>query len=624
MTMVHTNVPRKVLSSGSRAVSSDSSHGSISGQRSSSSSANSLAGGSSVCSGTTTAELPHEQLALVQLAHRLGAVVQGVDVKNGDAELKEARLLMSLSCASPLQQEEDLQLEHPSSFSGHEQQQEQHPLPHDCNQNQAGRITPQSLGSSSLHSAASGNSNSRQSRRDSFQLTCPSLSLAVTQRETVRDTCTTAAEAAAAAAAPALMLGRTLKVADVNALRLSSEAMARNVMMSFQKAMEWRMQSWVNALTQVLLQKEQDLHQQYYYQQGDLQRVLRDETQKLLCSDEALLVAALRESQDKIEVIQASTTFKVLQRVASTGSATGTGVVSINDDVVDGEVPGAGHLQEGEYVYDVVHLLEMQSTLSIATPAGCVTLNVNVPGRIKGLFLSVLSADDDTGGREELTNVKVSLNTGMLASMIDKGSRVAVRASVEALLKGEHVIAPKADEDDTMPSANAAAAMVQNLKTPVKNVNTTVPTTMTDTPTRAVSQDSVSGLVVVTPRDASSLSTFADSSSSDSEDSANAANSTNNGQPVNLQIPDNFNKRSCGTVLFPQTTRFPPMKKARSSSSTSSDVAATTTASPSNAVASMVTPLKTNGADRIATHERGPNLPILVDAACAQREAKKD
>eukprot|EP00529_Nitzschia_sp_RCC80_P012980 CAMPEP_0113520490 /NCGR_PEP_ID=MMETSP0014_2-20120614/44113_1 /TAXON_ID=2857 /ORGANISM="Nitzschia sp." /LENGTH=610 /DNA_ID=CAMNT_0000418343 /DNA_START=119 /DNA_END=1951 /DNA_ORIENTATION=- /assembly_acc=CAM_ASM_000159 len=605
------SVPKQVVTSGTRAVSSDSSSFSYS----SGNTATSLGTARTHCS--TVPEQPPEEWALVQLAHRLGSVAQGEDVKANDEELREARLLMSLSCAATSDAEAG------GALAPQQQQQQQQPSSshhhhHDYSasdsaaQDMSGRITPQSL-----ESSQSGGSANR-GRRDAFRFTCPSLSL---------DGSTTCSDASSLEAqqqqggtsAPALMLGRTLKVDDVDALRLSSDAMARNVLMSFQKSMEWRMQSWVESLSQALLQKEQDLQEEFLNspQEKEHQERLWKGTQSLLTSDEALLVAALRESQDKIEAQQASTSFKVLQRVTN-ASSSASGVVSIDPSTSDcdgimKEWMASGRLQEGEYLYDVTHNLEMQSTLSINTPAGYVKIDVSVPGTIKGLFLSAAECDDG----EELTNVKVSLNTTMLAGMIDKGSRIAVRSSVEALLSCDHVVEKSPSSND----ADKAAMMVQNLKSPAKTtVTAATATTTTSTPKRGAAKEDrpVSGLVVVTPRDASSPSTFADSSS-DSEDSSNAGKGKS--QPVPPHIPDSF-KRS-GKVLFPQPTRFPPMKKCRTSPPVNGDSskAPASTGTPV-AHASMITPLKANNdASRMSFHKQtGPNFPLLADSPAVEGE----
>ena len=139
-------------------------------------------------------------------------------------------------------------------------------------------------------------------------------------------------------------------------------------------------------------------------------------------------------------------------------------------------------------------------------------------------------------------------------------------------------------------------------------------TTATSTPKREAAKEDrpVSGLVVVTPRDASSPSTFADSSS-DSEDSSNTGKDQS--KPVPPHIPDSFKRSS--KVLFPQATRFPPMKKCRTSPPDTGDSsnAPTSTGTPV-ARASMITPLKANNdASRMSFHKQtGPDFPVLADS----------
>ena len=237
------------------------------------------------------------------------------------------------------------------------------------------------------------------------------------------------------------MLGRTLKVDDKDAMRLSSEAMARNVMQSFQKAMEWRISSWVDSLSTVLVMKEEELLKTNDH---DNNKIIMD----LVYSNEALLVAALEKIKSKIHVLETSTEFKVLHKISNAdtaGPAFKKQRLTQDHDDDDDRIS----LEEGEYIYDVIHVLEMQCSLVISTPAGHVNIDLNIPGRIKGSFLS---SEDNCC--EELTDVKIQLNTDMLASMIEKSSRIAVRSSAAALLKGEYVV----EEEEEEPAATAAAA----------------------------------------------------------------------------------------------------------------------------------------------------------------------
>jgi hypothetical protein len=177
---------------------------------------------SKVTDGTT-----NEQLALIRFANLLGSSISSDEpgIANEKDVCNEARLLMSLSCSSPTNISEE-----------------------------SGRTSPES-DSSSCQTYSSTSSV----QRNSFTFTCPSLSLGNPFREelsAIRDE-------SSESAPPAALLGRILKVDDRDALRLSAEAMARNMMQSYQKAMQWRIQqSWVDQLSRVLLSKESLLQEQ--------------------------------------------------------------------------------------------------------------------------------------------------------------------------------------------------------------------------------------------------------------------------------------------------------------------------------------------------------------------------
>jgi hypothetical protein len=341
----------------------------------------------------------------------------------------------------------------------------------------------------------------------------------------------------------------------------------------------------------------------------------------LVYSNEALVVAALRKIKSKIHVLETSTEFKVLHRISNADAIVDvdngpawkrqrmmgklSGVHQYDDD--DDDRTG---LEEGEYIYDVIHVLEMQCSLVISTPAGNVSIDLNVPGLIKGSFLS---SEDNCC--EDLTDVMIQLNTDMLASMIEKSSRIAVRASAAAVLKGEYAM----DEQEEQP-VTVAIATTKADTTPMRNKdNLPAPKTAfnfdspcpTKTPKRKLSDEglTVSGLVVITPaRDSSSPSSYADS------------DSDGDNKPVLLQIPDNFtSRRPSGSVFSPQASRasessnlgfasrLPPKKSAKSPT-------------PQSA---LVTPMKTT-APEFECREKGPDLPTLVEVACAAMDAKKN
>jgi hypothetical protein len=542
-----------------------------------------------------------EQCALMNFAFRLGAEVKNNDPSftDGKGVRQEAKLLMSLSSASALSTDNS-NLVSDGSVP---------PLP-SSSQDSSGRITPQSV-----TSTISGGS-----RRETFCFTCPSLSLEGKDSDNEGKTAShhdaatierNATEEArdgevrtmgvnkerkehegcinGSSSCPAVMLGRTLKVDDKDVTRLSADAMARNIMQSFQTAMKWRIESWVDSLSTVLVNREQQL-QSGALSPGSEKAVV----DALYYSNEALLVAALRQIASKIQVLETTTEFKVLHKVTNAPSTT-----SKRQRLVTEETIG---LEEGEYVYDILHVLEMQCALTVSTPAGNVNIDLNVPGTIKGTFLS-----SEDNYNEELTDVNVNVNTTMLATMIERSSRIAVRCSAEALLKGETVEPKKEEEKKKETEVKAPPKATLSPKTTTHSPQPT--TAATRSPKRKLSEDDgkpVSGLVVITPgRDtASSPSDFADSDSDGDHKSDK------------LQIPDNFSRKSrvTTTVLSPQASRFGQQGTPNLSFASRLPPKKTyMTSSPSGPV---VTPMKT-ASPEFEHREQGPTVPLLGQTSVA-------
>jgi len=529
-----------------------------------------------------------ELCALMGFAYRLGSVVHNddpdTDGSNSDVR-REAKLLMSLSCSSPSHEDEDsnsYNINHNvSNNDSNDNRQSDGEMstvasfPHvlsssssiaDSMSASTGRITP-------THSITS--ISSVGSRRDTFCFTCPSLSLDKTRGN---------------GNTPGVMLSRTLKVDDQHAMRLSSEAMARNIIESFQKAIAWRIQSWVDSLSRVLVFKEMEL-QKAIHNMGKASKAKQQQLlqQELIFSNEALLVKTLKDIEGKLQVLRANTAFKVLNKVSQVDE-TGSALKKRRK----GEEEDRTGLGEGEYIYDVIHVLEMQCALNISTPAGNVRIDLNVPGKITGTFLS--SEDDVNDGK--LTDVTIDLNTDMMASMIEKSSRIAVRSSTEALLTGDIV---QANDGPTK------SAVSQKESAPVTTSVAATPSA-TRSPKRKVDDDSRTGLVLITParHTSSSPSSFGESSDSDGD----------HNQPVMLSIPLNLpSSKQHKTIHQPQASRakgvtntpglafaarLPPKKFMLQQKS--------------RGISVVVTPLKTKGPQYIE-REKGPNLPILLQGA---------
>lgn len=542
-----------------------------------------------------------EMCSLIGFAYRLGSVVHNSDLSmdgsNSDVH-REAKLLMSLSCSSPIHTKDeraggnnsnnninaDTDTNSNNSNQNNNSDSKNFDVevstmtsaPHSSTHSSAssiissmtstGRITP-------THSVTS--TSSGGSRRDTFCFTCPSLSLENTRGFNSNSN-----------NSPGVMLSRTLRVDDKDAMRLSSEAMARNIIESFQKAIVWRIQVWMDSLSRVLVIKENEL------KKNSNNKGYTKALQELYFSNEALLVKTLREIEGKVQVLEANTAFKVLNKVSlvdETGSALKKPLMGEEEDRTG--------LEEGEYVYDVTHVLEMQCSLNICTPAGNVSLDLNVPGKIKGTFFS--SADDES--ENKLTDVTINLNTEMMASMIEKSSRIAVRVSSEALLNGNA-------RDSVVETAPHVSSSPQEAKAHTSPAATTrLPTR---SPKRKFDDQGVSRLVVITPARniASSPSSFGESSDSDGD--------TNH--PVLLQIPNNFTHSE--KIVQPQASRAGIIADVATPGTTAGLEFAARLApkkymlhkKAKSAASAVVTPLKTKGPEYIE-REKGPNLPIFLE-----------
>jgi len=521
--------------------------------------------------------------ALIGFAYKLGSAVHNVDPNahesNSDVR-REAKLLMSLSCSSRDDEramDNDFYNNSDSKhfdvdFSTSQVLLQSSSSSTTSSMESTGRITP-------THSITS--TCSSGSRRDTFSFTCPSLSLDNARGSTK-------------GSSPGIMLSRTLKLDDKDAMRLSSEAMARNIIESFQKAISWRIQSWVDSLSRVVVFKEMKLKKEIKIK-GYTKAVQHQLLEELYFSNEALLVKTLREIDGNVQVLEATTAFKVLNKVSQVDE-TGSALKKLRN----GEEEDRTGLEEGEYLYDVAHVLEMQCSLNISTPAGNIRLDLNVPGKINGTFFN---SEDQS--ENKLTDVTINLNTEMIASMIEKSSRIAVRVSSEALLKGDI----QAGTDVSSAPQEHNAPVSEPLAAPV-----TASRSQSRSPKRKYDQSSVSGLVVVTPARhiTSSPSSFGESSDCEGDIIQN----------ILLQIPNNFaSSTNSSKILQPQASGATNMAAIATPGTAGLDFATRlvrkkygTHKKGKHTIPILVTPLKTKGPEYIE-RGKGPRLPVLMETA---------
>lgn len=279
------------------------------------------------------------------------------------------------------------------------------------------------------------------SRRGLFTFTCPSLSLenpseptSHLQRDVNRKefvSLQSSNNTKEKSPPPALLLGRPLKVDDRDALRLSADAMARNILESFEKAMDWRIHAWIYSVSKQLVRKERTM-----VEAG----ATVEEVKTLLDSPEASLLVLLRKiaEEHQIKVETTNTAFRVLPQRVEKGSD--VDAAATKTETARRSEKGARQLKrngsskstnlyqkdELDYSYTVIHQLQFSCDVQLQTPAGFSEITISVPGTIEGAFQS--SELDPTA---ELKSVYVNLDTNILASMVEKGCRAIVRSSVE-------------------------------------------------------------------------------------------------------------------------------------------------------------------------------------------------
>lgn len=335
-------------------------------------------------------EATREHMSLVDFARRyLGSFLTSEQPGIGDETRQEATLLMSLLATAPEKLEKDDFVATTTTTTNKD----------------SGR-------SASTDSSLSSSSGS--SKRSQFSFTCPSLSLERCPYERPAPQLTTTTPSSS----PAFLLGRPLKVDDADALRLNADAMALNVLQSFQKALEWRIQTWMQALSKSVWEKEKEL-----LRKG----ADNEELKALLYTKEACLIVALQQVEKNLRVTGAGTHFRVLEEIAEESPSKRR------------RLDSGSSLQEdmGDYNYAVTHSLVMECVINLETPAGYAEITLHVPGTMEGSFLS------GEPGTEEMKSVVINLDTNILSAMIEKGCRTIVRASVESWMEAAYHVAVK-------------------------------------------------------------------------------------------------------------------------------------------------------------------------------------
>jgi hypothetical protein len=484
-------------------------------------------------------------MALVDFVEGLGAcsVVSGPGIADEHRTRQDAELLMSLLSSSP---------PHCECWE------QQEPI-------------------SSSESEHSFGSAEPVSARRSFRFTCPSLSL-----ETPSSGAAVSAAARPSAVGrivsgdstvqrPATLLQRTLMVDDPDALRLSADAMTRNVRQTLQTALQFRIDSWVQLCAAALVKKEQALRKEGATSAEVLQELL-------LYTQEARVIQCLEAAVHKLQVTSTTTTFTIQGCAEEDGAST---CLPIHKK----QRLESYSQSEEEEEYTSKYSLVLKIIAALQTPAGFSEIVIDVPGTIESTFCSSKHAPD------ELKSVDIEINTDILAAMVEKSTRTVVRVSVESLL--------------TESKESSLSDSSQPVPTQIPDIHSPAPTTV---PVFSLPYADKLSSALVTPARARVSSKRNDAD----------VNCYASPKPVLLQIPDNLEKTRLQTSssseedprrISPQPHTF--------------ELQTASFLSPRRALfqegeRAMISPPVNESAKYYedCAGMDGPSLPLLVAAAC--------
>jgi len=401
--------------------------------------------------------------SLIEFTNRLGSSVLDNEPAIADEYnvRREAELLMSLSspsCSSSLPLSNDKIINNTAAVVIN--------CDDNDNNNENNSDNSSANSSSSSSSLSSFRHHSSLIEESSFSFICPSLSLEPRSCSSDYYYHSSPSSLSSPLLPPSSLLGRVLKINDKNALRLSSDAMVRNFLISFKKALKWRIQAWIDSLSASLIKKERE----YYSSSSSSSSLssLDDDDndndsnnnseengvlQKLLRSNNAKLIVKLREVSNTIEVIQAQTNFKVLssfpaqqQRVrcksakdhVSTATTTlplplkkkerkrsnnnqmttATAALPPSNTTTKKKIKKRKRKSQRKDIV-VKHALSFEGIINVYNPSvGYCEIEVSVPGTIEGKFSK--STSISSSNNKTLNAVSIEINTNIFSAMVEK------------------------------------------------------------------------------------------------------------------------------------------------------------------------------------------------------------
>lgn len=452
-----------------------------------------------------------EHFALIGFAARLGASLQNPAVTLEDKGLlsirEEAQLLMNLLLSSPS----------PKSML-HDEGSETEAIESETNANDSNPVEPTSPDNSNKPSDCPetpiGDENENTT---SFQILCPSLSLKAGCRDDNLDSVT-----------PSELFRRPLKAAACLNVKQAAEALARNVLCSFEMALEWRARAWMNSLADVLQQR---LARLKISQVNDTNNANNDENTKkesnfdsknseesILASREAKVIMFIAQSFSNIFVRNVTTSFRVLSTDTRPKAPLNSRpsllsprpmkkrkvVLYPNEDCETDKNKSVkfsldyAHETKNEQSYDIARNIFFETVLDVSTDqnrSSFKSLKIHAQGKIQGSFVIPKIAEE---GEEILSKVSLELDTDSIAKAFEKFSRALVREVTEAsmiLSQPGPTMVPKTTEDClasdvlTRPTAEADCYPQSAVVTPRKSspvfVGTDVFPAADDTPSCA-------------------------------------------------------------------------------------------------------------------------------------------
>lgn len=306
-------------------------------------------------------------------------------------------------------------------------------------------------------------------KENSFRFTCPSLSLeqcpgaksSCISKPSNNDICNRIAPRRVSDCEkesceenqqklPSVLLKRPLTIDDRDALRLSADAMARNIHESYQKAIDWRINSWVKQLSAQLVRQEQQM-----LSEGSTISDLR----VLLKSPEAWLLVALRES--KLVVTGSDTSFRLVTDYEENGVIKADCFMPASKKRRTRDATAASESLSSSLhseVQQVSQAMELECIISLQTPCGHVEVTLEVPGTMHAGFMA----------GEEMKSVALDVDTNILSAMMEKSCRQLVRTSVESILERGVKSGSTAEETSTGATETTAPS------TPLKSTTSPV------------------------------------------------------------------------------------------------------------------------------------------------------